>query len=125
MVAPFTASLTLRWTWAGGGFDRDQEVAQSSMTLAKFKRQISDESQRREWDSVRTIHSVIPEGKRLTGRLSHWHAVGLLAELLQGEARLQEVWSACPGFSTEAVQTLARVNVTCVTPLGEEAASIS
>jgi hypothetical protein len=30
-----------------------------------------------------------------------------------------------PGFSTEAVQTPARVNVTCVTPLGEEVASIS
>ena len=29
------------------------------------------------------------------------------------------------GFSTEAVQTAARVNVTCVTPLGEEVASIS
>ena len=28
-----------------------------------------------------------------------------------------------PGFSTEAVQTPARVNVTCVTPLGEEVAS--
>ena len=27
------------------------------------------------------------------------------------------------GFSTEAVQTAARVNVTCVTPLGEEVAS--
>jgi hypothetical protein len=30
-----------------------------------------------------------------------------------------------PGFSTEAVQTPARVNVTCVTPLGEEVASTS
>jgi hypothetical protein len=30
-----------------------------------------------------------------------------------------------PGFSIEAVQTPARVNVTCVTPLGEEAASTS
>jgi hypothetical protein len=28
-----------------------------------------------------------------------------------------------PGFSTEAVQIPARVNVTCVTPLGEEVAS--
>jgi hypothetical protein len=28
-----------------------------------------------------------------------------------------------PGFSVEAVQTPARVNVTCVTPLGEEVAS--
>jgi hypothetical protein len=30
-----------------------------------------------------------------------------------------------PGFSVEAVQTPARVNVTCVTPLGEEVASTS
>ena len=30
-----------------------------------------------------------------------------------------------PGFSTEAVQPPARVNVTCVTPLGEEVASTS
>jgi hypothetical protein len=30
-----------------------------------------------------------------------------------------------PGFSTEAVQVPARVNVTCVTPLGEEVASTS
>ena len=30
-----------------------------------------------------------------------------------------------PGFSTEAVQAPARVNVTCVTPLGEEVASTS
>ena len=30
-----------------------------------------------------------------------------------------------PGFATEAVQTAARVNVTCVTPLGEEVASTS
>jgi hypothetical protein len=30
-----------------------------------------------------------------------------------------------PGFSTDAVQTPARVNVTCVTPLGEEVASTS
>jgi hypothetical protein len=30
-----------------------------------------------------------------------------------------------PGFSTEAVQEPARVNVTCVTPLGEEVASTS
>jgi hypothetical protein len=30
-----------------------------------------------------------------------------------------------PEFSTEAVQTPARVNVTCVTPLGEEVASTS
>jgi hypothetical protein len=30
-----------------------------------------------------------------------------------------------PGFSTEAVQLPARVNVTCVTPLGEEVASTS
>ena len=29
------------------------------------------------------------------------------------------------GFSTEAVQAPARVKVTCVTPLGEEVASIS
>jgi hypothetical protein len=29
-----------------------------------------------------------------------------------------------PGFSTEAVQTPGRVKVTCVTPLGEEVASI-
>jgi hypothetical protein len=28
-----------------------------------------------------------------------------------------------PGFSTEAVQPAARVNVTCVTPPGEEVAS--
>jgi hypothetical protein len=28
-----------------------------------------------------------------------------------------------PGLSTEAVQPPARVNVTCVTPLGEEVAS--
>jgi hypothetical protein len=33
--------------------------------------------------------------------------------------------AAAPGFSTEAVQTPARVNVTCVTPLGEEVASTS
>ena len=33
--------------------------------------------------------------------------------------------TAAPGFSTEAVQTPARVNVTCVTPLGEEVASTS
>ena len=48
-----------------------------------------------------------------------------LTELLQGEARLQEIWSGCPGVSIEAVQSPARVNVTCVTPLGEETASIS
>ena len=30
-----------------------------------------------------------------------------------------------PHPATEAVQTPARVNVTCVTPLGEEVASIS
>ena len=30
-----------------------------------------------------------------------------------------------PGFSVEAVQTSTRVNVTCVTPLGEEVASTS
>jgi hypothetical protein len=30
-----------------------------------------------------------------------------------------------PGCSAEAVQIPARVNVTCVTPLGEEVASIS
>jgi hypothetical protein len=30
-----------------------------------------------------------------------------------------------PRVSTEAVQTPARVNVTCVTPLGEEVASIA
>jgi hypothetical protein len=30
-----------------------------------------------------------------------------------------------PGFSTEAVHTPARVNVTCVTPLGDEVASTS
>jgi hypothetical protein len=30
-----------------------------------------------------------------------------------------------PGFSTAAVHTPARVNVTCVTPLGEEVASTS
>jgi hypothetical protein len=30
-----------------------------------------------------------------------------------------------PGFSVEAVQAPARVNVTCVTPLGEEVASTS
>jgi hypothetical protein len=30
-----------------------------------------------------------------------------------------------PGFWTEAVQPAARVNVTCVTPLGEEMASTS
>jgi hypothetical protein len=33
--------------------------------------------------------------------------------------------AAAPGFSTEAVQAPARVKVTCVTPLGEEVASIS
>ena len=33
--------------------------------------------------------------------------------------------SRLAGFSTEAVQTPARVNVTCVTPLGEEVASTS
>ena len=30
-----------------------------------------------------------------------------------------------PGFSTKAVQTPARLNVTWVTPLGEEVASMS
>jgi hypothetical protein len=30
-----------------------------------------------------------------------------------------------PGFTTEAVQSPARENVTCVTPLGEEVASTS
>jgi hypothetical protein len=41
-----------------------------------------------------------------------------LEETIGGEAlaHLQQ-------FSTEVVQTPARVNVTCVTPLGEEAAS--
>jgi hypothetical protein len=33
--------------------------------------------------------------------------------------------AAAPGFSTEAVHTAARVNVTWVTPLGEEVASTS
>ena len=33
--------------------------------------------------------------------------------------------AAAPRFSTEAVQAPARVNVTCVTPLGEEVASTS
>jgi hypothetical protein len=32
--------------------------------------------------------------------------------------------AAALGFSTQAVQAPARVNVTCVTPLGEEVASI-
>jgi hypothetical protein len=35
------------------------------------------------------------------------------------------IHAAAPGFSAEAVQTPARVNVTCVTPLGEEVASTS
>ena len=40
---------------------------------------------------------------------------------------LHEPFARLPraGFSTEAVQTRARVNVTCVTPLGEEVASTS
>jgi hypothetical protein len=33
--------------------------------------------------------------------------------------------AAVPWFSVETVQTAARVNVTCVTPLGEEVASTS
>jgi hypothetical protein len=33
--------------------------------------------------------------------------------------------AAAPGSSTDAVQAPARVNVTCVTPLGAEVASIS
>jgi hypothetical protein len=47
-------------------------------------------------------------------RLSHDHSLcGVLATRLR------------PGFSTEAIHTAARVNVTCVTPLGEELASTS
>ena len=48
------------------------------------------------------------------------HGSTTLAEVAELEAH----GARTPGFSTEAVHTPARVNVRCVTPLGEEVASI-
>ena len=70
---------------------------------------------------------VIPAApaSRTTGDESHklrnlTHLTALEHVLLGGA-----VDGAPEGFSTEAVQTPARLNVTCVTPLGEEVASSS
>jgi hypothetical protein len=65
------------------------------------------------------------DGLPLTGRLDGEHgaaAVRCVPHVRAGPVPVSEVRSSL-GFSTGAVQTPERVNVTWVTPLGEEAAS--
>jgi hypothetical protein len=73
-------------------------------------------------------------------RFSGWRGCGSVANSSDGPDSLAELRAQLaeagptigaglalprPGFATEAIQTPARVNVTCVTPLGEEVASMS
>jgi hypothetical protein len=66
---------------------------------------------------------VMTETEGLTAR----SLIGMQWTFLPNDSRAKRDCRryGAPGFSTESVQTLARVNVTCVTPLGEETASIS
>jgi hypothetical protein len=66
-------------------------------------------------------------GDDVVGRLADGRSPGVSGPVVRATTTPVRVLATRtrPGFSTEAVQAPTRVNVTCVTPLGEEVASTS
>ena len=78
------------------------------------------------WDTLRAAFappaSVVPMSRRV-GRLLRGEAIS--GRGLGARGRPKETAASCARVLDRAVQTPARVNVTWVTPLGEEVASTS